>query len=173
MKLFNKKQTHPQSGFTLIEVLITLVVFAVGLLGLAALQIRAMQFVHDAYIHSQAQVLAYDVLDRIRANRIEAMSLTTSNYVLTFDDNPAAPGTNCAATDCTAPEMAQFDLYEWREMLKEHMPQGKGAISFSDPATGRRIYTIQIQWLDDRTSTVTDEASFNDRFQTFSFEAEL
>ncbi len=168
MKLLNKKQTHPQSGFTLIEVLITLVVFAVGLLGLAALQIRAMQFVHDAYIHSQAQVLAYDALDRIRANRIEAMSLTTANYVLTFDDDPAAPGTNCATTNCTATQMAQFDLFEWRQILQLHMPQGKGAISFSDPATGRRIYTIEIRWLDDRTTTVTD-----DRFQTFSFEAEL
>ncbi len=168
MKLFNKKQTQHQSGFTLIEVLITLVVFAVGLLGLAALQIRAMQFVHDAYIHSQAQVLAYDALDRIRANRIEAM--TTTSYELALDDDPAAPGTNCATTNCTATEMAQFDVYEWREILKEHMPQGKGSIDMTslNLTDTRRQYTIEIQWLDDRTTTVTD-----DRFQTFSFEAEL
>jgi len=166
MKLLNKKQTHHQSGFTLIEVLITLVVFAVGLLGLAALQIRAMQFVHDAYIHSQAQILAYDALDRMRANRIEAMN--NQSYVLTIEEDPDAPGTNCTAASCTATEIAQFDIYEWREILTEHLPQGKGAISFMNLGTGGRLYTIDIQWLDDRTST--DSAT---RFQAFSFKAEL
>ena len=56
-------------GFTLIEVLVALVVMSVGLLGLALLQQNAVAFNRDAYLASQATVLAYDIADRIRGNR--------------------------------------------------------------------------------------------------------
>ena len=171
MNILIKQKLNSQSGFTLIEVLITLVIFAVGLLGLATLQLRGMQYIHSAYIHTQVQILSYDMLDRLRANRIEAMSNNTYTWELTAD--PDAPGTNCATSACTDTQMAQFDIFEWREILSEHLPQGKGAISFENLATGGRLYTIDIRWLDDRSKEVEDDADFNQRFQTFSFKAEL
>ena len=170
MKTLIRSKHSFQSGFTLIEVLITLVIVAVGLLGLASLQLRAMQFVHGAYIQTQVQVLAYDMLDRLRANRIEA--LETPSYVLAVTDTPSAP-TNCATTVCTATQMAAFDIYEWRKILNEHLPQGKGAIALEDLASGGRMYTIQVQWLDNRSIEVTDAASFAKRFETFTFKVEL
>ena len=167
MKTLIRSKHSFQSGFTLIEVLITLVIVAVGLLGLASLQLRAMQFVHGAYIQTQVQVLAYDMLDRLRANRIEA--LETPSYVLAVTDTPSAP-TNCATTVCTATQMAAFDIYEWRQILNEHLPQGKGSIAV-DTSGGGFLYTIQVQWLDNRS--ITDAASYAKRFETFTFKVEL
>ncbi len=54
-------------GFTLLEVLIAIVVLAIGLLGLAALQLRGLTDTGNAYLRSQATWLAYDVADRMRA----------------------------------------------------------------------------------------------------------
>lgn len=57
---------YRQQGFTLMEVLVTVVVVTVGLLGLAALQLSAMKSNHSAMLRTQATVLAADLLDRIR-----------------------------------------------------------------------------------------------------------
>ncbi|MCQ4346455.1 type IV pilus modification protein PilV [Pseudomonas stutzeri] len=56
-----------QHGVTLIEALITLLVLSVGLLGMAALQARSLQFNQDAHLRSQANVLLYDMAERCRA----------------------------------------------------------------------------------------------------------
>ena len=115
-----------QSGFSLIEVLITLVILSFGLMALAYLQLRSMQLNHGAYLRTQIQVLTYDMVDRLRANRTEAM--TTSNYQLALATEPPEPATNCNALICSENQMAQFDLYEWRQYLANYLPQGKGAI---------------------------------------------
>src|SRR5690606_3260878 len=59
---------RPQHGFSLIEVLVALLVLSVGLLGLAMLQIEGLKHNTDAYYRTQATVLAYDIIDRMRAN---------------------------------------------------------------------------------------------------------
>jgi len=61
-------QNMKQRGFTLIEALITAIVMAVGLLGLAGLQIAGMKSNHSAYLRSQATIASYDLIDRMRAN---------------------------------------------------------------------------------------------------------
>ncbi len=166
-----KYKTNSQSGVTLIEVLITLVIVSVGILGLASLQLRAMQFVHSAYIHTQVQILAYDIMDRMRSNRVQAMS--TNNYLLDLSATAPDASTNCAVAECSSSQMTAFDLFEWRSILADHLPQGTGQIAFTDLGGGGRVYTIDIQWLDDRSVEVTDQASFNERFQTFTFKADL
>jgi type IV pilus assembly protein PilV len=171
MKIHSKHSKARLSGFTLIEVLITLVIFAVGLLGLATMQLQGMQYIHSAYVRTQAQVMSYDILDRLRANRIEAMN--TNNYTWLLNADPLPLVTNCTTAVCTESQMALYDIFEWRQLVAEHLPQGRGDISFETLATGGRLYTIEIRWLDDRTIEVEDNADFNDRFQTFEFKAEL
>lgn len=65
----NMKQFNKQEGVGLIEVMVTALILSTSLLGLAALQSRALQYNHSAYMRSQANILAYDLLDRIRASR--------------------------------------------------------------------------------------------------------
>lgn len=57
-----------QTGMTLIEVMIALVILSVGLLGAAAVQINALKYTDSAMLHSHASFAAYDILDRMRGN---------------------------------------------------------------------------------------------------------
>ena len=50
------------------EVLIAMLVLAIGLLGLASLQAQSLRFNHDSYVRSQATILAYEIMDKMRAN---------------------------------------------------------------------------------------------------------
>src|SRR5512138_827355 len=60
---------EPAAGFTLIEVLIALVVLAIGMLGIAAVYLEGLRASRDALLRTQAVILAADMGDRIRANR--------------------------------------------------------------------------------------------------------
>src|SRR6185295_1538044 len=61
-------------GFTMIEVLVSLVVLSIGLLGVAALQLTSLRSNHSSAMRSQATFLAYDIIDRMRANRAAAIA---------------------------------------------------------------------------------------------------
>jgi len=61
-------------GFTLVEVLVTVVVISVGLLGIAALQTTSLRSNHESYLRTQATAFADDIIDRIRSNRDDAAS---------------------------------------------------------------------------------------------------
>lgn len=69
-----KPRRKTQSGLSLLEVLVSIVVLAIGLLGLAGLQMTALKSGHSAYMRSQATVLAYDLADRMRASRVAALA---------------------------------------------------------------------------------------------------
>lgn len=110
-----------EGGFTLIEVLIAVLVLAIGLLGLAGLQATSLRFNHDAQLRSQATFLAYDIADRMRANRNAALSGA-------YDSGPAV--TVCDPAFVTpGGTMAVQDLAEWRNQLACSLPRGNGEIS--------------------------------------------
>ena len=120
-----------QTGFTLIEVLVTVVILAVGLFGLAGLQATSLKFNSTAYQRSQATSLAYDIADRMRANVVAARG---GNYDIALGV-AASGGTTLAA----------IDLQEWRRALANTLPSGTGSI-----AVNGNVFTIIIQWNDDR-----------------------
>jgi len=120
---------HGHKGFSLLEVLITILILSVGLLGMASLQLNAMKFNQMAAVRSHATVLAYDIADRMRANRTVAKS---GGYVIAID--AAASGTS----------IAQTDLADWKSSLDRYLPGGLGAVSVSG-ASGDMV-TVTIQW---------------------------
>lgn len=112
-------------GLTLVEVLVTLVIISVGLLGVAALQLTTVRNNYDSFVRSQAAMLAGDMLDRMRANRDKAK------------EYEVALGADVKDT----PEGA--DTLRWRNTLAQQLPAGKGEIVVDD-VTG--VVTINIQW---------------------------
>lgn len=110
---------HAEGGFSLIEVLITIVIIVFALLGLAGLQARAMNAEAEAYARAQALLLAQDMADRIAANRSEA-KLGAGGAYATAD----VFGTGHADADCTAiapatpSDAAARDLCEWDLAIK-------------------------------------------------------
>lgn len=96
-----------ERGDTMIEIMVTIVILAFGLLGIASLQARMQVAEVEAYHRSHAIVLLQDMVDRINANRKNAMS-----YV-----NAAPLGTGNSLQDCTALTGADLDLCEWSNAL--------------------------------------------------------
>lgn len=104
-----RARPHPQSGATMIEVLVTVVVLAVGILGLMGLQGRMQISEMESYQRSQALVLLSDISNRLSTNRHNAASYVTGY------DNPVGTGYNCS-TDDTSTRHAR-DLCEWSQTL--------------------------------------------------------
>lgn len=135
---------HYMAGFTLIEVLVTLIVLAIGLLGLAGLQASSLQHNNSAYQRSQATFLAYEILDRMRANPngVEANdynSIDTTSL-------PGDPG--CISTSCTPTQLADNDIIEWANNLAAQLPSGRGTIT----GTGaNNPFTVTVMWDDEHT----------------------
>lgn len=124
-----------QRGAGLIEVLVAVLVLAVGLLGVAGLQLVSLRNNHSAALRSQAVVMAYDALDRMRANRTAAL---TGSYAIAFTD----PAPACTTV------VAACDLREWKQALST-LPSGQGAIT-SSIVGGRTQFTVTVQWDDSR-----------------------
>lgn len=104
----------PQTGFTLIEVLIAVLVLSLGLLGMAGLQATSLKNNNAAATRGQATLLAYDMVDRMRANKAAALA---GSYDNSYDTAPTSAGTDCQSTDCDANAMAAYDLNQWRCLL--------------------------------------------------------
>jgi type IV pilus assembly protein PilV len=136
------------AGFTLIEVLVALVVLSVGLLGLAALQSNAIEFNHDAYLRSQATILAYDIADRIRANRQAAVN---------GDYNSVFATTLPACNAAVAGTVVQQDIDAWRRALVCALPVGNGQIDWNN---GTEILTVTVRWDDSRGAIPAEAEEF-------------
>lgn len=128
-------------GFTLLEVLISLVILAVGMLGMVALQQEALQYNHAAFTDSQAQFLLTDMAERIRANNGNAA------YALTFAETPGVVSTDCAANACNNSQMAVWDVNQWRALVEDpaYLPQGESQIVF-DSLTRTFVISIRYEW---------------------------
>jgi type IV pilus assembly protein PilV len=131
-----------QSGSTLIEVLITVLVLSIGLLGMATLQFEAVKRNNDAYLRSQAVNLAYDMTDRIRVNRTGA---SDNSYVIAID--AAAPSGSSAADQ---------DLKAWLDNLARELPSGDGFIT----KVGNE-FTITVCWDETRDGLTGSDPCFS------------
>lgn len=100
-----------QSGTTMIEVLVTIVILALGLLGLAGLQSRLQISEMESYQRSQAIILLDDMASRLTTNRKDA-----ANYV-TGAGNPVGEGGVCAPVTAASPRYA-IDTSEWCDALQ-------------------------------------------------------
>ena len=169
-----KRAASQQSGFSLLEVLIAVVILSVGLLGLAGMQVNSLKYVTSSLQRTQATSLGYDMLDRIRVN-------PNGNYITLFTD-PASDynGTtssnsgsnddcldNSNTVSCTAAQMANFDLSEWKTAIEALLPSGQGDVRL-DPVTAEVV--IQVKWLDRRVEQGLTAA---DRFLTVKMRAAL
>lgn len=129
---------YQAQGFSLLEVLIALLVLAIGLLGLATLQTVGLKFNQESYLRSQAVLIAYDIIDRIRANPVAKSSGAYDSVAATATYTaPACTG----AVDCSTSDIATYELANWKSRIAATLPAGTGAISTS----GTRR-TITITW---------------------------
>ncbi|BAU47704.1 type IV pilus modification protein PilV [Sulfurifustis variabilis] len=138
------------SGFTLVEVLIALLVLSLGLLGLALLQVQAMQLNTDGYLRTQASMLAYELIDRIRANPKAASYYhipdeTAINSKKGAYDSCAASTCKCDAVVCDSNTMATYDVGKWYQDQARILPQGNERSTVTKDGNQ---YTIVMRWME-------------------------
>jgi type IV pilus assembly protein PilV len=125
-----QKQGAGQSGMTLIEVLVALLILSVGALGAAAVQLNALKLTDSALRNTEASFIAHDMLERIRAN-------PQANYSL--------GSLSQAPTTGNLDDPRQQDLFDFASNLKRMGEGAEGRISLANNAV-----TIQIEWSDAR-----------------------
>jgi len=156
-----------QSGVTLLEVLIAILIVSFGLLGMAGLQSVGMKYNVGAAQRTAATLLANDIADRMRAN-MAGVNATPGAY-----DGIVGGGTPVASclsvAGCTPAQMAQNDIAEWNAALAAALPSGQGIVCRDDSpddgagnvslvaagCTGGSAspYAIKIWWLEDRSES--------------------
>jgi type IV pilus assembly protein PilV len=150
-----------QSGFTLIEVMVAVLILLFGLLGMAGVQVRATQAEFESYQRRQALMLVQDMVDRMQANRLVAgcYAFTDATNGTPTLGNGSTAGTIATPTSCTAGSLIQqavadADLAAWNSAVFGSaeiksgaevgaMAGGRGCVSVD--GTGA-IYTISIAW---------------------------
>ena len=115
-----------QRGAGLIEILIAVVLLSIGLLGLASLQVLSLQHSSSAALRTEAVGQSYDLLDRMRANRAQAIG---GRYNLAFGDAPGAA------------DLAATDLASWKAALDAALPDGDGQVFVE-----AQVVTITVRW---------------------------
>ncbi len=123
------------AGYTIIEVLVAILVLALGLIGGAAMQLTALRTRHQSALLSHAVQLASGMADRMRLNAAQMRLDDAGNpylnqhYDSAVDGEPAPPGQLClGASACDEAQLARFDLYELKQQLHRVLPGGRLAI---------------------------------------------
>lgn len=166
-----------QSGATLIEVLITMLVVAVGLLGAAGIQLASTRFQQTSVMRAEAFQQANFIIEKIRANNstatlvnaAAAAAMPDTAYIAAQDYAnaalpaipPAPPACGLGGmAPCTAAQAAQRDLLEWRLSIQRALPGGRGAIFPVVGAAGAAEFNarrVVVMWREklDQASTNT------------------
>jgi type IV pilus assembly protein PilV len=158
--------TPKQRGFTLVEILVAVLVLSIGLLGLAGLQATSLRNSTSAAERTQATFLAYDIIERMRANKDAA---ETGGYDTALNTAPSGT-TNCQTSGaaCSAADMAAFDLNQWKCLLGKWSSNtvcsttldiDRGLLPDGDASITRganSIVTITVQWTDGRDADTVE-----------------
>jgi type IV pilus assembly protein PilV len=160
------RHVDSMSGFTVMEVLIAVVIMAVGILGVVGLQISSLHMNRDALMSVEANQLISGLVDRIDANPV------TTYGPVTLGSAPTN-GPDCTQNNCTPAQMADYDLSQWLCAINSKdsggssypacvnlgvtgtFPQGKGSVSLTAD-----IYRLYLQWTDIHTQEVRSTELF-------------
>jgi len=126
-------------GFSLLEAMISMVIFAVGVLGLAGMQIIALENSHESSSRNQAIILAYSMSDRMMANR------QARDAYNILDSTTFAQNNSCTTGRCNSGQIVGYDHSQWKQNLSQQLLAGSGEIAGAFPS-----YTVTVRWDEDR-----------------------
>lgn len=128
-------------GFSLIEVMVSIVLLTISMLGLAALQSSSIKLDHQAYLRSQSVILASDMIDRMRSNPSAA---TSGHY--SVSPLPTTYTIDCSrlASSCSPEDLATYDLVKWNNLNSALLPSGVGQIRYTSAET----FIVGVHWIE-------------------------
>ena len=144
----------------MIEILITLVLVAIAMLGTAALQLNAMRLNKGSQFRTQAIFLASDIMERMEANKAGAIA---GNYALALASAPSVTSTYCSVAICDSASLAAWDVSQWGGAISNLLPQASWSITqttLNNPST----YSIVISWKDRSDVRTIDSGTIVDSY---------
>lgn len=144
---------RPQAGFTMIEVLITMLIISLALLGTSGVHVYAMRLNKNGQFRTQAVILSADLAERMEGNKPGALA---GNYVLATSSTAMPDDTGCLTATCTANSLAAFDLAQWTIAVAAALPQASWSVA-QTVAGNPSTYTITVSWVD-RAENTTNAA---------------
>jgi type IV pilus assembly protein PilV len=138
------RAAHQQSGFSLVEAMVSLVVISVGMIGIAALYGQGLSAGRTALFRTQAINLVADMADRIRANRAAGLG---------YNAIPADNNCDTGGAPCLPDPMAAHDLFVWTAQVGNQLPGGVGTVQVA--AGAPPTYTIRVSWQEGAAAPVT------------------
>lgn len=129
MTPFSTKPLKDQTGVSLIEVLVLVIIMSIGLLGIAGLQVAGVRQTTNSGLQTQAMLMTDDLIARIRANRAAIIQggssqITVANYGK--NNSIAFPTAAIAAcktsAGCSPAQMATTDLFNWAQLVQNSLP---------------------------------------------------
>ncbi len=147
------------AGSSLVEVLVSMTVLAIGILGIGAMQTSTLKSNQNSYMRTQAVFMSNDIIERMRSN---TQGAEAGNY---NDPTPSATAACQAAAGCTAAQMAANDVAQWEASVAASLPSGAATVCLdSTPVDGTsaspacsntgNVYAVKIWWDDDRDGTL-------------------
>ncbi|MBL4607771.1 MAG: type IV pilus modification protein PilV [Pseudomonadales bacterium] len=164
-------------GFSLIEVLVTLIIVSIGIMGLISMQLISAKNVNNAELRSLASYYVYDMVERMRANPAAVAAGSYNNV----NGSETDPGTDCSG-GCSFAILAQYDAFIWNDMIDNSFAnnspstpnsptsaRGLGPGAAGEVSLAAGIYTVAVTWKEqDRNN-----AGGNITDQTLSIEFQL
>jgi type IV pilus assembly protein PilV len=163
MRSLRRKYTR---GISLIEVMVAILVFGIGIMGLALLQIRGAQFTRDASARTAAVALARSLADSMRANPNGALPADGSDSAYLYDGTTTYTQDQCDSTTLDTPQqIATRDLACWQIALKNSLPAPATGVTLAsvakDTALGTLVITISWAGVSDDSTSVSQSYSFS------------
>lgn len=147
------------AGFAMLEVLVTMVIVASGMLGTAAMIVQAMRVNQDAQFRNQAVIVAADIAERMEANKPGAVA---GNYVVANGSVPSVAATDCSVAACSVAALAAYDLASWQTQVST-LPGGNWTIT-QTTAGNPTTYQIVVGWVGRRSKTTYSTAGTDESF---------
>lgn len=148
------------SGFSMIEVLVTILIIAIALLGSAGLQAYAIKMGQGGQFRNQAAFYMSDIIERMSANKVYATSGVGYATALTTT-------VDCANVVCTPDVLAAYDVSKWQADIASAVPGGTGTIT-QTTAGNPSTYAIQVGWTDRKTDVNYAAAQAAGNTESFS-----
>lgn len=162
LNLMTTKHFHHQrqSGISLVESLVAIVIASLGILGILGVQMRTLTDTSTTVRRAQAIRLIEDLGERMKTNPNALSNIAT--YTSAFSNNPPIPtgAAGCATVGngCSATQLATYDLATWKQSVRNTLPLGRASL-FVPPAEDgvaagqRRQLGVMIAWRENERDT--------------------
>jgi type IV pilus assembly protein PilV len=158
--MMRRSAKNTQSGVSLIEVLVAMLVVSFGVLALSGLMAAASRLGKTSEFRAVATLLAADVADRMRANKIGVSSYELLNAYDPPADAPPDANACAKPKECTPQELAAIDMADWAQALFHGLPGGQGYIAVDGTQNPPVAADVWVAWLDPKASE--NESTFGD-----------